>query len=403
MWILNLLANMFRLQLVRGGSRVLSLSVLAALISKSSTAIRASVVSERSVLSEHSLFTAVLVGLTMSFCPTLFNQSLGVGAVFLVTLITAGGISGEFHRSGDIYFEMIIVLIFALTAYLINRTARYNWARYEQTTVENQTLQRFLSEMLPAKVLDEFSSDELRLAYVHVGVTFLFADICNFTAWAKTVRAQVVVETLNVLFGLFDADTSIYGVYKVCTIGDAYVAISQPAISDSGEGLRNDTMPMRASKTTASQGYLRSNTATSPFNSHNHKSQRKSFFSDSDSDQELEDDARAFFKLQAGSTGVYAPSILRGTSIPDPPVTSGEHPENDDPSNGILNNIISQLSDDEYAYSLNGARSVMNQAHAMLQHIQEARQRLGISTIDMRVGMHYGSCVGGVIGSGRLR
>lgn len=40
-----------------------------------------------------------------------------------------------------------------------------------------------------AQVLEEFQQDKLRLAYKHNRVTFLFADICGFTNWAKGVDA----------------------------------------------------------------------------------------------------------------------------------------------------------------------------------------------------------------------
>ncbi|KFH15038.1 guanylyl cyclase [Toxoplasma gondii MAS] len=42
-------------------------------------------------------------------------------------------------------------------------------------------------------------------------------------------------------------------------------------------------------------------------------------------------------------------------------------------------------------------------AKAMIGNITEVRERLCIPNLNMRIGLHYGSCVGGVIGSGRLR
>lgn len=42
-------------------------------------------------------------------------------------------------------------------------------------------------------------------------------------------------------------------------------------------------------------------------------------------------------------------------------------------------------------------------ANAMIDKIREVRERLNIPQLNMRIGLHYGKCVGGVIGSGRLR
>lgn len=39
----------------------------------------------------------------------------------------------------------------------------------------------------------------------------------------------------------------------------------------------------------------------------------------------------------------------------------------------------------------------------MVNIVKKIRQQLNIPLLNMRVGLHYGRCVGGVIGSGRLR
>eukprot|EP01054_Gregarina_sp_Poly1_P002847 Gregarina_sp_Poly_1__2846@NODE_1794_length_3317_cov_118_535692_g108_i1_p2_GENE_NODE_1794_length_3317_cov_118_535692_g108_i1NODE_1794_length_3317_cov_118_535692_g108_i1_p2_ORF_typecomplete_len312_score52_91Guanylate_cyc/PF00211_20/1_1e39Guanylate_cyc/PF00211_20/5_3e02_NODE_1794_length_3317_cov_118_535692_g108_i113362271 len=82
--------------------------------------------------------------------------------------------------------------------------------------------------MLPKQVLEEFQQDRLKLAYHHDQISFLFADIVGFTSYAKTVEPTQVVKLLQKLFARFDRDTSRLGLYKLCTIGDAYVAVSEP-------------------------------------------------------------------------------------------------------------------------------------------------------------------------------
>lgn len=49
------------------------------------------------------------------------------------------------------------------------------------------------------------------------------------------------------------------------------------------------------------------------------------------------------------------------------------------------------------------ARRVLRMAKTMQNHIRQIRTDLQIPSLDMRIGLHVGSCVGGVIGSGRLR
>eukprot|EP01053_Blabericola_migrator_P001475 Blabericola_migrator_1__1474@NODE_138_length_13121_cov_86_467826_g120_i0_p1_GENE_NODE_138_length_13121_cov_86_467826_g120_i0NODE_138_length_13121_cov_86_467826_g120_i0_p1_ORF_typecomplete_len3179_score561_38Guanylate_cyc/PF00211_20/1e43Guanylate_cyc/PF00211_20/4_8e38E1E2_ATPase/PF00122_20/1e21E1E2_ATPase/PF00122_20/1_8e04Hydrolase/PF00702_26/9Hydrolase/PF00702_26/7_2e17PhoLip_ATPase_C/PF16212_5/1_8e04PhoLip_ATPase_C/PF16212_5/5_1e10PhoLip_ATPase_C/PF16212_5/1_1e04PhoLip_ATPase_C/PF16212_5/3_6e03 len=150
-----------------------------------------------------------------------------------------------------------------------------------------------LRDMLPKEVLDELQQEKLRLAYKHDRITFIFADICGFTTWAEGVDASEVVTVLQSLFAKFDRDSTRFGVFKVCTIGDAYVAVSEPVVEESI------------------------------------------------------------------AAGLYDPAT--------------------------------------------GAERVLAMAQCMIRDIRTIREKLNIPSLNMRIGLHFGSCVGGVIGSGRLR
>eukprot|EP01054_Gregarina_sp_Poly1_P004165 Gregarina_sp_Poly_1__4164@NODE_227_length_11180_cov_37_243049_g201_i0_p2_GENE_NODE_227_length_11180_cov_37_243049_g201_i0NODE_227_length_11180_cov_37_243049_g201_i0_p2_ORF_typecomplete_len1198_score190_05Guanylate_cyc/PF00211_20/3_8e45Guanylate_cyc/PF00211_20/6_6e40DUF1053/PF06327_14/2_7e02DUF1053/PF06327_14/1_8e04DUF1053/PF06327_14/0_029HNOBA/PF07701_14/19HNOBA/PF07701_14/11Spo7/PF03907_13/13Spo7/PF03907_13/50_NODE_227_length_11180_cov_37_243049_g201_i03173910 len=150
-----------------------------------------------------------------------------------------------------------------------------------------------LRDMLPKEVLEELQQEKLKLAYKHDRITFIFADICGFTTWAEGVDAAEVVTVLQSLFAKFDRDSTRFGVFKVCTIGDAYVAVSEPVTEESA------------------------------------------------------------------ANGLYDPA--------------------------------------------NGAERVLAMAQCMIRDIKTVREKLNIPSLNMRIGLHFGSCVGGVIGSGRLR
>jgi len=64
------------------------------------------------------------------------------------------------------------------------------------------------------------------IAHVYNSVTVLQADICDFTPLCSTLSATDIVWLLNDLFFLFDQLTDHHGVYKVETIGDAYLAVA---------------------------------------------------------------------------------------------------------------------------------------------------------------------------------
>jgi class 3 adenylate cyclase len=64
------------------------------------------------------------------------------------------------------------------------------------------------------------------IAHVYTSVTVLQADICDFTPLCSALSATDVVWLLNDLFFIFDQLTDHHGVYKVETIGDAYLAVA---------------------------------------------------------------------------------------------------------------------------------------------------------------------------------
>jgi class 3 adenylate cyclase len=56
--------------------------------------------------------------------------------------------------------------------------------------------------------------------------TVLFADIAGFTAWSSVREPSHVFTLLEAIYGAFDAIAAKRGVFKVETIGDAYVAVT---------------------------------------------------------------------------------------------------------------------------------------------------------------------------------
>lgn len=67
----------------------------------------------------------------------------------------------------------------------------------EASALERRSLE-LLNDMLPKELLTEFQNDNLRLAYSHESLAFLFADICGFTAWSRSVSAEQVLSLLQV-------------------------------------------------------------------------------------------------------------------------------------------------------------------------------------------------------------
>ena len=86
--------------------------------------------------------------------------------------------------------------------------------------------EHLLKEMLPESIIDRLKEGERLISDQHEEVTIIFTDIVSFTNLSATHSTQDVIRMLDTLFSEFDNLTDKYGIYKVETIGDAYMAVA---------------------------------------------------------------------------------------------------------------------------------------------------------------------------------
>ncbi len=83
-----------------------------------------------------------------------------------------------------------------------------------------------LFNAIPTPIAARLKRGERRIAETYPATTVLFADLAGFTPWAQQTDPAQVVGFLDGLFTRFDELAGEYGVEKIKTIGDAYMAVA---------------------------------------------------------------------------------------------------------------------------------------------------------------------------------
>ncbi len=111
------------------------------------------------------------------------------------------------------------VIIFALIA-RSNARKKAN----KLLSAEKERSEKLLLNILPATIAEELKTHDAVAPVKHPNVSILFTDFVGFSSIAEQMNEEDLVEELKTAFGAFDRISAEFGLEKIKTIGDAYMA-----------------------------------------------------------------------------------------------------------------------------------------------------------------------------------
>jgi len=115
----------------------------------------------------------------------------------------------------------LLALASVLCSYHIWRNVNRSWRKLAEEKKRSETL---LLNILPATIVQRLKSSNILIADYFAKASILFADIQNFTPICKQRSPKQLINLLNEVFCVFDLLAQRYGLEKIKTIGDGYMA-----------------------------------------------------------------------------------------------------------------------------------------------------------------------------------
>ncbi len=117
----------------------------------------------------------------------------------------------------------VLMLIIAITAAYAYRQKRRDHLAIAK---EKQRSEALLLNILPAEVAEELKEKGSAAAKYFDDVTVIFTDFVGFTKAGERMSPQELVNELDTCFKAFDGIMVKYGIEKIKTVGDAYLAVA---------------------------------------------------------------------------------------------------------------------------------------------------------------------------------
>jgi ammonium transporter, Amt family len=108
----------------------------------------------------------------------------------------------------------------------LEKTKKLLESEKQALQIANQKAENLLLNIFPKPIAQRLKKGETIITDTFAEATVLFADISGFTHLSTQIPPHQLVKTLNLFFSEIDSQVEKYGIEKIKTIGDCYMAVA---------------------------------------------------------------------------------------------------------------------------------------------------------------------------------
>jgi len=131
---------------------------------------------------------------------------------------------GKWHFISINFFLVAANMLGMASCYRLEHLARRDFALRREIGAQRAQSEALLLNILPKKIASVLKTKPQTIAESFPSASVLFADVVGFTPIAEHISPSELIELLNEVFSYFDNLANKYGVEKIKTIGDCYMA-----------------------------------------------------------------------------------------------------------------------------------------------------------------------------------
>ncbi|TDU28807.1 class 3 adenylate cyclase [Panacagrimonas perspica] len=200
----------------------------------------------QTLITDASIYALFLIGTAVLFPLPLLRKLLIYPATLLVLL---AGLTWTSADPVSMYHVTVNATCVGIGAIVVEavamRTYAADFAKSIEIELERRRADTLLRNVLPATVAERLKRDPTTRVEHHPAVSVLFADFVGFGKLTQDLPPEQMIALLDQLFHEFDEAADRFGVEKIKTLGDSYMAACGVPAAQPDHALRTAQLALR--------------------------------------------------------------------------------------------------------------------------------------------------------------